>query len=292
MNDAWQPGESMPFPCSRAHFSQAWLWAFAVKVLKSHRQVAVATEVSDRSMVFPWRSLSVSGRVCLDWTSIPGLLWSASESLGHRVGAVAAPADGGLLLFPDSSTKTSLGPAPENAALALGAARLAPFGRCAPKDIGTRKRRPESCTQIEYPLSAFLAKDAEVETTRNNSSFTVLSLATKRSWKNRESAERQSETTWHRVIARGKAGRVRDPSGQRSQAQGKSRMCFESSTADGDSGEAERGSGIGLKLRLHRGIAFTFVPDHCSGTSRIGVRNHPGIAFTFPPESPADSKRN
>ncbi len=50
-------------------------------------------------------------------------------------------------------------------------------------------------------LIGFLGKDAEVKTTRNNSSFTVLSLATKRSWKNRESGERKSETTWHRVIA-------------------------------------------------------------------------------------------
>lgn len=27
---------------------------------------------------------------------------------------------------------------------------------------------------------------------------------------------------------------------------------------------------------------FTFIPDHCSESSRIGVRHHPGIAFTFP----------
>jgi hypothetical protein len=27
---------------------------------------------------------------------------------------------------------------------------------------------------------------------------------------------------------------------------------------------------------------FTFIPDHCSGSSRISVRHHPGIAFTFP----------
>ena len=45
-------------------------------------------------------------------------------------------------------------------------------------------------------LIGFLGKDAEVKTTRNNASFTVLSLATKRSWKDRESGERQSETTW------------------------------------------------------------------------------------------------
>jgi single-strand DNA-binding protein len=55
-------------------------------------------------------------------------------------------------------------------------------------------------------LTGFLGKDAEVKTTRNNSSFTVLSLATKRSWKDRESGERQSQTTWHRIIAWGRLG--------------------------------------------------------------------------------------
>jgi len=55
-------------------------------------------------------------------------------------------------------------------------------------------------------LTGFLGKDAEVKTTRNNASFTVLSLATKRSWKDRETGDRQSETTWHRIIAWGKLG--------------------------------------------------------------------------------------
>jgi len=55
-------------------------------------------------------------------------------------------------------------------------------------------------------LTGFLGKDAEVKTTRNNASFTVLSLATKRSWKDRATGERQSETTWHRIIAWGRLG--------------------------------------------------------------------------------------
>jgi single-strand DNA-binding protein len=45
-----------------------------------------------------------------------------------------------------------------------------------------------------------------VKTTRNHASFTVLSLATRRSWKDRESGERMSETTWHRCIVWGKLG--------------------------------------------------------------------------------------
>jgi single-strand DNA-binding protein len=55
-------------------------------------------------------------------------------------------------------------------------------------------------------LIGFLGKDAEVKTTRNNASYTVLSLATKRSWKNRETGDRESETTWHRCIVWSKLG--------------------------------------------------------------------------------------
>jgi single-strand DNA-binding protein len=55
-------------------------------------------------------------------------------------------------------------------------------------------------------LTGFLGKDAEVRTTNSNKSFTVLSVATKRSWKDRESGEYQSQTTWHRCTVWGKLG--------------------------------------------------------------------------------------
>ena len=58
--------------------------------------------------------------------------------------------------------------------------------------------------QNRATLIGFLGKDAEVKTTRNNASFTVLSLATKRSWKDRTTGERFAETTWHRCIVWGK----------------------------------------------------------------------------------------
>ena len=60
--------------------------------------------------------------------------------------------------------------------------------------------------QNRATLIGFLGKDAEVKTTRNNASFTVLSLATKRTWKDRESGDYMSETTWHRCIVWGKLG--------------------------------------------------------------------------------------
>ena len=53
-------------------------------------------------------------------------------------------------------------------------------------------------------LIGYLGSDAESRTTRNNSTVTVLSLATRRTWKNRETGERQSQTTWHRCVAFGR----------------------------------------------------------------------------------------
>lgn len=49
-------------------------------------------------------------------------------------------------------------------------------------------------------LIGYLGSDAESRTTRNNTAMTVLSLATKRTWKNRETGERESQTTWHRCV--------------------------------------------------------------------------------------------
>src|ERR1700742_3856594 len=49
------------------------------------------------------------------------------------------------------------------------------------------------------------------------------------------------------------------------------------------SAEAERCSGIGLKLfGFIPEPVFTFIPESCSRSSRNAVRNHPGIAFTLP----------
>ena len=52
-------------------------------------------------------------------------------------------------------------------------------------------------------LIGFLGSDAEVRTT-NNSTLTVLSLATKSSYKDKKTGEYVSHTEWHRAIAWGK----------------------------------------------------------------------------------------
>jgi len=53
-------------------------------------------------------------------------------------------------------------------------------------------------------LIGYLGSDAESRTIRNNSTLTVLSLATKRTWKNHETGDRESRTTWHRCVVFGK----------------------------------------------------------------------------------------
>ena len=55
----------------------------------------------------------------------------------------------------------------------------------------------------QVSLIGFLGKDAELKTTTTNRDFVVLSVATGRSWKDKESQEYKRETDWHRVVARG-----------------------------------------------------------------------------------------
>ena len=59
--------------------------------------------------------------------------------------------------------------------------------------------------QNRITLIGFLGRDAETRNTRNNSSYTVLSVATKASWKDND-GQWQSRTEWHRCIAWGKFG--------------------------------------------------------------------------------------
>jgi single-strand DNA-binding protein len=49
-------------------------------------------------------------------------------------------------------------------------------------------------------LIGYTGMDAESRTTRKNTAMTVFSLATKRSWKNRETGAWESSTTWHRCV--------------------------------------------------------------------------------------------
>jgi single-strand DNA-binding protein len=50
-------------------------------------------------------------------------------------------------------------------------------------------------------LIGFAGKDAETRTTKNQKSYTVLSLATQSSYKDKKTGDYVNRTEWHRVIA-------------------------------------------------------------------------------------------
>jgi single-strand DNA-binding protein len=60
--------------------------------------------------------------------------------------------------------------------------------------------------QNRISLIGFTGKDAEARTTNNQTPYTVLSLATKSSYKDKKSGEYVSHTEWHRIVAWGKLG--------------------------------------------------------------------------------------
>ncbi|MGA3133824.1 MAG: single-stranded DNA-binding protein, partial [Terracidiphilus sp.] len=53
-------------------------------------------------------------------------------------------------------------------------------------------------------LMGFLGSDAEVRTGKNDQNFTTFSIATKSSYKHKETGEYVSHTEWHRCIVFGK----------------------------------------------------------------------------------------
>jgi single-strand DNA-binding protein len=80
--------------------------------------------------------------------------------------------------------------------LALGAEALA-FG--CPKKMGQKKRKYKMSYLNSVTLIGFVGADPEQRQAKGNGSkFTVLSVATQRSWKNAED-EWASKVEWHRV---------------------------------------------------------------------------------------------
>ena len=63
--------------------------------------------------------------------------------------------------------------------------------------------------QNRISLIGFTGKDAEARTTKNQTAYAILSLATKSSYKDKKSGEYVSHTEWHRIARLGKARRVR-----------------------------------------------------------------------------------
>ena len=72
-----------------------------------------------------------------------------------------------------------------------------------PESIREFKTEKQNMYLNRLTLIGFLGSDAEVRTA-NNSTFTLLSLATKSSYKDKKTGEYVSHTEWHRAIAWGK----------------------------------------------------------------------------------------
>ena len=53
-------------------------------------------------------------------------------------------------------------------------------------------------------LTGFVGGDAQTRSAKNNTTFTIFSLATKESWKDRESGQWASRTEWHRAVVFGR----------------------------------------------------------------------------------------
>jgi single-strand DNA-binding protein len=65
---------------------------------------------------------------------------------------------------------------------------------------------PQFHIKNRISLIGFTGKDAEARTTQNQQTYTVLSLATKSSYKDKKSGEYVSHTERHRVVVWGKLG--------------------------------------------------------------------------------------
>jgi len=136
-----------------------------------------------------------------------------------RFGPIPAPGGTSPLCFPDSSPKTSLGPCSRKRGLALGSR-----DHCHPSTHRPRAGDPVislrlrqwvtrpirefnngdfTMYQNRITLIGFLGQDASTHTA-NNSSFTVLSLATKSSYKDKKTGEYNGHTEWHRCIVWGR----------------------------------------------------------------------------------------
>jgi single-strand DNA-binding protein len=89
--------------------------------------------------------------------------------------------------------------------LALGSRGLSlGFAGCDPSNSGIQKRR-NTMYMNKVILAGFLGKDATIHT-GNNGNFTILELATKSSYKDKESDKYISRTEWHKLIVFGGRG--------------------------------------------------------------------------------------
>jgi len=80
------------------------------------------------------------------------------------------------------------------------------FARCDPNEVREFKNGDTTMYLNRATLIGYLGNDAEVRNGKNDQKFTTFSVATKTSYKDKESGEYISHTEWHRCIVFGKFG--------------------------------------------------------------------------------------
>jgi single-strand DNA-binding protein len=124
----------------------------------------------------------------------------------RRRSAFSAPPRTSLKAAAKNAAQTSSGPTPRKHSLALGS-RTHSLASLSVTRAGYGKFNETEITtmyQNKAILMGFLGSDAEVRTGKNDQNFTTFSIATKTSYKNKETGEYVSHTEWHRCIVFGK----------------------------------------------------------------------------------------
>ena len=80
------------------------------------------------------------------------------------------------------------------------------FAGCDPNKVREFKNGDTTMYLNRATIIGYLGNDAEVRNGKNNQNFTTFSVATKTSYKDKESGEYISHTEWHRCIVFGKFG--------------------------------------------------------------------------------------
>ncbi len=90
----------------------------------------------------------------------------------------------------------------------------------------------------ELQLKGFVGQDAETKSTATDNMFTVFSLATKSSYKDKQSGEWVSHTDWHRIVCFGKSAEFAKPLKKGDYAEIKGEL--RSSEYDAESGDGSK----------------------------------------------------
>ncbi len=80
------------------------------------------------------------------------------------------------------------------------------FARCDPNKVREFKNGDTTMYLNRATLIGYLGNDAEIRNGKNDQKFTTFSVATKTSYKDKESGAYVSHTEWHRCIVFGKFG--------------------------------------------------------------------------------------